>query len=497
MDFEPLPYACAKEWRCVADVPAAGGADPVVRYVDELHPTVIASLHGCYGLELGFERISESAFDRALTETYEHRGDGAAAISAGMAEAIDLTELGEELSDTHDLLGDAADAPVIRLINAILTEATRAGASDVHLETFENRVGVRFRVDGVLLDTVNPDRELARMLVSRVKVMARLDIAERRLPQDGRMAIRIAGRILDVRVSTLPTRHGERLVLRLLEKDESRDLDQLGQSEAQHREFRTWLARPHGVILVTGPTGSGKSTTLYAALKRLNNGSRNILTVEDPVEMDVDGIGQTQVNHKIDMTFARGLRAILRQDPDVVMVGEIRDPETAAIAVQASLTGHLVLSTLHTNTALGAIPRLIELGVEPFLLSTSLTGIMAQRLVRTLCPHCREERPADISERHFLDAHGRSATSLYEGAGCGRCNRSGYKGRTAIYDLVSVDAGLQRLVHRASTDARWQEEFDGADADNGLLLDGIDKACRGVTTLREAIRVAGAEAGAA
>ncbi len=305
--------------------------------------------------------------------------------------------------ESGDLLEQEDDAPIIRLINAILSEAIKAGASDIHLETFEKRLVVRFRVDGILREVIEPRRELAALLVSRVKVMARLDIAEKRVPQDGRISLKVGGREVDIRVSTLPSANGERVVLRLLDKQAGRlSLQHLGMSERDRRLLDDNLRKPHGIILVTGPTGSGKTTTLYAGLVTLNDRSRNILTVEDPIEYYLEGIGQTQVNPRVDMTFARGLRAILRQDPDVVMVGEIRDQETADIAVQASLTGHLVLSTLHTNSAVGAVTRLVDMGVEPFLLSSSLLGVLAQRLVRVLCVHCREARPADEAECALL-----------------------------------------------------------------------------------------------
>ena len=496
--FEPLPYAYAKAWQCVARPAAPAGSavtgGAAVDCVAPPPPAVLACLCSRYPA-IRFKLVDEAAFNRALGAAYEDHGGGAAAVSAQMAGVIDLAGLEEGGADAHDLLIGAADAPVIRLINAILTEAVRAEASDVHVETFERRVSVRFRVDGVLRDSVSPDRELAGMLTSRVKVMAKLDIAEKRLPQDGRMALQVAGRLLDVRVSTLPTRHGERLVLRLLEKDSVRSLEQLGLSAEQGAMLRSWLARPHGVLLVTGPTGSGKSTTLYAALRHLDDGLRNILTVEDPVEVDMEGIGQTQVNAKVGMSFARGLRAILRQDPDVVMVGEIRDPETAKIAVQASLTGHLVLSTLHTNTALGAAPRLRELGVEPFLLASSLTGIMAQRLVRKICGECIRPRAPLDWEREFLQSlGGEPPAELYRGTGCAACGRSGYRGRTAIYDLVPADDELRQWIHRgAAGPAPEPEGADGKARRNGLLLDGIAKAAQGITTLEEAARVAGSE----
>src|SRR5690606_8003266 len=301
-----------------------------------------------------------------------------------------LTKLMLDMPAVEDLLESADDAPVIRMINALLTQALRDGASDIHIEPYEQVSVVRFRIDGTLRDIVRPRKAIHASLISRIKIMAQLDIAEKRLPQDGRITLRIGGRAVDVRVSTLPTGHGERAVLRLLDKEAGRlDLQHLGMADETQREFDKLIAQPHGIVLVTGPTGSGKTTTLYAAMSRLNSSTTNILTVEDPVEYELPGIGQTQVNARIDMTFAKALRAILRQDPDVIMIGEIRDLETAQIAVQASLTGHLVLATLHTNDAAAAVTRLLDMGIEPFLLSSSLLGVVAQRLVRKLCPVCR------------------------------------------------------------------------------------------------------------
>src|SRR5690606_18318954 len=306
------------------------------------------------------------------------------------------------------------EAPIIRLINALLTQAVKDNASDIHIEPYENRLVVRFRIDGVLREALTTRRAVAPLVVSRIKVMSKLDIAEKRLPQDGRISLRIAGRAVDVRVSTIPSGHGERVVMRLLDKQAGRlTLEKLGMSAEDQATMDELIHRPHGILLVTGPTGSGKTTTLYAALERINDASRNILTVEDPIEYHIDGIGQTQVNTKVNMTFARGLRAILRQDPDVVMVGEIRDLETAEIAVQASLTGHLVLSTLHTNTAVGAVTRLRDMGVEPFLLSSSLIGVLAQRLVRVIDPAHREAYRASEYECRLLGVDPANPPTLY------------------------------------------------------------------------------------
>lgn len=335
-----------------------------------------------------YESISPEDFEKRMNAAYSGNTGESQHIAAGLEDHPDLDSLADSVPETEDLMDSQDDAPIIRLINALLSEAIRLNASDIHIETFEKRLVVRFRVDGELKEIITPKRQLAPLLVSRIKVMAKLDIAEKRVPQDGRISLRLAGREVDVRVSTLPSSFGERVVMRLLDKQAGRlNMTYLGLSDDNYQQLKRLIYQPHGIILVTGPTGSGKTTTLYAGLTDLNDQTRNILTAEDPIEFQLDGIGQTQVNNKVDMTFAKSLRAMLRQDPDVVMVGEIRDLETAEIAVQASLTGHLVLSTLHTNTAIGAVTRLQDMGVEPFLLSSSLIGVVAQRLVRTLCSH--------------------------------------------------------------------------------------------------------------
>jgi general secretion pathway protein E len=400
---------------------------------------------------------------------------------------VDLAQLVDELPDVGDLMDAEDDAPIIRLINAILSQAVKEKASDIHIETFEERLTVRYRVDGVLTEILSPKRMLAPLLVSRLKVMAKLDIAEKRVPQDGRISVRIAGHGIDIRMSTIPSAYGERVVLRLLDKQAGQlNLSELRMNEQVDSAYRNALASPHGIILVTGPTGSGKTTTLYAGLSSINESSRNILTIEDPVEYMLPGVGQTQVNPKVDMTFARGLRAILRQDPDIVMVGEVRDLETAEIAVQASLTGHLVLSTLHTNTAIGAVTRLQDMGVEPFLLSSSLLAVMAQRLVRLLCLECREPyRPTDIEcERLGITD---SQIQLYRGVGCEHCNFTGYRGRTGIYELVEIGDALREAIHTGEGEQALlriaRQHSPGIDAD------GRRRILEGQTSLEEVLRV--------
>ncbi|HJU40480.1 MAG TPA: type II secretion system ATPase GspE, partial [Tahibacter sp.] len=397
-------------------------------------PEALAELRRYLGAPMKLTRHSTAEFEQLLRRLYE-QGDDARGVVSDMDESLDLKSLADDLPEPEDLLESDDDAPIIRLINALLTEAVKEGASDIHIEPYENRLVVRFRIDGVLREILSPQKAVANAVVSRVKVMAKLDIAEKRVPQDGRIGLKIAGRPVDVRVSTIPAGHGERVVLRLLDKQAGRlDLVQLGMAPEDRSRIESIIERPHGIFLVTGPTGSGKTTTLYASLLKLNDASRNIMTVEDPIEYYIDGVGQTQVNTKVEMTFARGLRAILRQDPDVVMVGEIRDLETAQIAVQASLTGHLVLSTLHTNSAVGAVTRLRDMKIEPFLLASTLRAVIAQRLVRRLCPSCRAPAPAAASAGSLLGLD--PGETVHEPRGCEQCGQSGYKGRIGVFEAV-------------------------------------------------------------
>lgn len=440
------------------------------------------------GAPVSIERLPREEFNRLVGRLYEAEDGAAAQVAEDLGDEMDLARLAEDLPEPADLLESEDDAPIIRLINGILTQALREGASDIHLEPFEERLSVRFRVDGVLREVMAPARALAGLITSRIKVMSRLDIAEKRVPQDGRISLRLAGRPVDVRVSTLPSSHGERVVLRLLDKQAGRlDLAELGMDPDTEARMAAMIARPHGILLVTGPTGSGKSTTLYASLMRLNDRSRNIMTVEDPIEYDLDGIGQTQVNPKVDLTFARGLRAILRQDPDVVMVGEIRDLETARIAVQASLTGHLVLSTLHTNTATGAITRLVDMGIEPFLLASSLIGVLAQRLVRVLGPEFREAFPISAAELQRLGLNNKPASTVYRPASGLGTGVSGYRGRTGIYELVAMDEAMRALIHNGAAEAAL--EARARESHPSILDDGWRKVVDGTTSLEELLRV--------
>ncbi|MFA7504428.1 MAG: type II secretion system ATPase GspE [Burkholderiaceae bacterium] len=410
----------------------------------------------------------------AISRAYSSQEGSAATVADEVASDLDLSRLMQDIPKIEDLLEAEDDAPIIRMINALLTQASRDGASDIHIEPFETYSLVRFRVDGTLRDVVRPRRELHAALISRIKIMAQLDIAEKRLPQDGRITLRIGGRPVDVRVSTLPTGHGERAVLRLLDKEAGRlDLGKLGMGAKTLVAFDKLVHQPHGIVLVTGPTGSGKTTTLYAALGRLDANTTNILTVEDPIEYDLDGIGQTQVNARIDMSFAKALRSILRQDPDVIMIGEIRDLETAQIAVQASLTGHLVLATLHTNDSVSAITRLIDMGIEPFLLSSSLLGVVGQRLVRRLCPQCRQEDPV---------------AGGWRSVGCAACSNSGFTGRTGVYELLAVNDDIRAQIHRGAPESEIREVAIA----NGLVTmraDGQRWVGDGTTSLDEVIRV--------
>ncbi|MDX1570615.1 MAG: type II secretion system ATPase GspE [Xanthomonadales bacterium] len=451
-------------------------------------PRALAELKRYLGAELRVRRMEPGEFDALLQRLYEHGGEDARQMAADIGDELDLGQIADELSEPEDLLEADDDAPIIRLINALLTEAIKEKASDIHIEPLETRLMVRFRVDGVLKEVLSPPRNLAGLIVSRIKVMAKLDIAEKRVPQDGRISLRIAGRPVDVRVSTIPASHGERVVLRLLDKQAGRlDLRQLGMEESTLERMAELIGRPHGILLVTGPTGSGKTTTLYAALGRLNDRSRNIMTVEDPIEYDIDGIGQTQVNAKVDMSFARGLRAILRQDPDVVMVGEIRDLETAQIAVQASLTGHLVLSTLHTNSAIGAITRLRDMGVEPFLLSSSLIGVLAQRLVRVLDPERREAYEASEAECRAFGQPTEPRPTLYRPRSDLTDRSAGYSGRTGIYELVTVDEALRQLIHDGAGEPAMVRHVRKDTP--SIAEDGWQKVLAGVTSVEEVLRV--------
>jgi len=478
-----LSFAFAKRHGVLVQRVVDGVAECTCR--DSASPQAVAEVRRYLRRAVRLERVPDAQFDELLRRAYEAGSDAMQAVE-GLDETTDLAHLAQVLPEQADLLDSEDDAPIIRLINAVLTQAIKENASDIHIEPFENRLVIRFRVDGVLREVLQSRRAVAPLVVSRVKVMSRLDIAEKRLPQDGRISLKIAGRAVDVRVSTIPSGHGERVVLRILDKQAGRlDLGSLGMDERTQRAMDELIHKPHGILLVTGPTGSGKTTTLYAALERLNDNTQNIMTVEDPIEYYIDGIGQTQVNTKVEMTFARGLRAILRQDPDVVLIGEIRDLETAQIAVQASLTGHLVLSTLHTNTAAGAITRLRDMGIEPFLVSSSLIGVLAQRLVRVLNPETKEPFAAGEYERRLLNLKpdDPSPTLYRPGQDAG----GGYRGRTGIYELIIVDDVMRTMIH----DGVSEQEIDHRArlTTPSIRDDGRARVLRGETTIEEVLRV--------
>jgi len=456
----PLPYAFARTQQLLLE--EHGG-----EYTLWLHPASPAGGVGEVMRKYPRCQIAPQPAEvliQRISAAYAQGESSAAAVVSEVESDADLSRMMQELPAIEDLLETSDDAPIIRMLNALLTQAARDGASDIHIEPYERHSSVRFRVDGTLREVVQPNRALHAALISRLKIMAELDIAERRLPQDGRISLRIGTRAVDVRVSTLPSTHGERAVLRLLDKSEGRlSLEALGMQGAVLARFTQLVTQPHGIILVTGPTGSGKTTTLYAALSRLDAAHSNIMTVEDPIEYELPGVGQTQVNARIELTFAKALRAILRQDPDVIMIGEIRDFETAQIAIQASLTGHLVLATLHTNDASSAVTRLTDMGVEPFLLSSSLLGVLAQRLVRKLCLSCH-------------------------GAGCTSCGQTGYAGRSGVFELLVTDDAIRAQIHARAAEA----DIRAAALAAGMTLmreDGERLVASGLTSREELLRV--------
>ena len=456
----PLPYAFARTHQLLLEddgrtltlwhrpQPPAGAWSEVLRM---------------YAVD-NFQEIDAQSMAQRISVSYAGAESSAAMVMSEVEGEADLARMMQELPAVEDLLEASADAPIIRMLNALLMQAARDGASDIHIEPYERHSSVRFRIDGTLREVVQPNRALHAALISRLKIMADLDIAEKRLPQDGRISLRLGQRAIDVRVSTLPGAHGERAVLRLLDKSLSRlTLASVGMKGATLQRLEQLIAQPHGIVLVTGPTGSGKTTTLYAALQQLDAAHFNIMTVEDPIEYELSGIGQTQVNAKIDLDFAKALRAILRQDPDIIMIGEIRDKETAQIAIQASLTGHLVLATLHTNDAVSAVTRLTDMGVEPCFLSSALLGVLAQRLVRKICTAC-------------------------QGSGCTDCGHTGYQGRTGIFELLSVDDTLRERIHSRAPES----ELLSAAKRQGMTSmreDGEHLVAQGITSAQELLRV--------
>ncbi len=456
----PLPYAFARTHQLLLE---DDGRGLTLWHHDQPHAGAWSEVLRTHAID-HFQQLDAVSLAQRISASYAGAESSAAMVMSEVEGEADLARMMQELPAVEDLLEASADAPIIRMLNALLMQAARDGASDIHIEPYERHSSVRFRIDGTLREVVQPNRALHAALISRLKIMADLDIAEKRLPQDGRISLRLGQRAIDVRVSTLPGAHGERAVLRLLDKSQSRlTLASVGMQGPTLQRFEQLIAQPHGIVLVTGPTGSGKTTTLYAALQQLDAAHFNIMTVEDPIEYELSGIGQTQVNPKIDLDFAKALRAILRQDPDIIMIGEIRDKETAQIAIQASLTGHLVLATLHTNDAVSAVTRLVDMGIEPFLLSSSLLGVLAQRLVRKTCTAC-------------------------QGAGCVACGQTGYQGRTGIFELMSVDEALRERIHSRAAEA----ELLAAAVRQGMTSmrqDGEHLVAQGLTSAQELLRV--------
>jgi len=430
---------------------------------------------------------------RNINQVYELATDSPEEAISDFS-GTNLSALAEELAEPEDILDTDDEAPMIQLVNSIFFQAAQQKASDIHFEPFEREIKIRFRIDGVLYNILSPPKRLQSALISRVKIMAGMNIAEKRLPQDGRISLRIGGREIDIRVSDIPTAHGERLVLRFLEKtNESLNLNDIGLSPRDLAAMERLIHLAHGIILVTGPTGSGKTTTLYSALNKINSPDKNIITIEDPIEYQLNGIGQIQVNAKIDLTFAKGLRSILRQDPDVIMVGEIRDVETAGIAIHASLTGHLVFSTLHTNDAAGAVTRLLDMGIEPFLVSSSVVAIVAQRLVRKICPECRTAYRPTEEECLKLGVKYNPNYSFYKGKGCANCLKTGFKGRSGIYEVLLMNDTIRQMV-LSKVDS---SQIKAKAILNGMMTlrqDGALRVVNGHTTTEEVLRVTQEEA---
>lgn len=466
-----LPYSFARTHRIL---PVEEKEGLLTLWVTEdTTPTAIMEVRRALQRDIRPVIVSRERFDQSLQSAYAQGDDEAASVVDEVESDLDIARLMQDIPEVEDLLDARDDAPVIRMLNALLTQAVRERASDIHVEPFDSHSVVRYRVDGTLRDIVRPRRALHAALISRIKIMANLDIAEKRLPQDGRIMLKLGGRAVDVRVSTLPASHGERAVLRLLDKEHGRlEPDKLGMAPDTLVRLDRLIKQPNGIVLVTGPTGSGKTTTLYAMLSRLDATTTNIMTVEDPIEYDLQGIGQTQVNPRIDMTFARALRAILRQDPDVIMIGEIRDIETAQIAVQSSLTGHLVLATLHTNDSISAVTRLMDMGVEPFLLASSMIGVLGQRLVRRLCAACRQ----------------RDSAGNWRAAGCAHCGQTGYAGRTGIYELLIIDENMREAIH-ARRPEQTLRELAANKGFRGIREDGERWIQSGETSIEELTRV--------
>jgi general secretion pathway protein E len=485
---EKIPIQFLKKYKMVPVVRSDGA------YIAVNDPTLfqpIDDLHIILGWD-GVETVLApySAILSAINFAYDLSSDSAEQVIQDMRDE-DRDMIISAVEETGDLLDDTSNAPVIKLVNLMLSQAVKARASDIHIEPYQNRIKIRCRVDGILYDMLSPPKHVQSTLISRIKIMAKLNIAEKRLPQDGRIEIKIGDKNVDIRVSTIPTAFGERVVLRLLDKTNVLlKVSDLGMSEQRLKIFNELITSAHGIILVTGPTGSGKTTTLYAALSSINNPDINIITIEDPVEYQIEGIGQIQVNPKINITFANGLRSIVRQDPDVILVGEIRDLETAEIAIQAALTGHLVFSTLHTNDSASAVTRLIDMGIESFLVTSSVIGILAQRLVRNVCNGCKEEYIPDEEslENIGITPEMSSGKKIYKGKGCQDCLNTGYKGRTGIFEFMILDDAIKSLILKTSDSNAIKKKA----VNQGMVTlrqDGALKVLNGITTVEEILRI--------
>ncbi len=488
--IKKVPIHFARRYRILPIKVEEGSV--LVAITDPLETMALDDLRLLLGIPVKPVLTTGTALLACLNRVYDEAASpaGAEQVMEDMAASENLDQLAHELDEPQDLLDATDEAPIIRLVNSVLFQAVRQRASDIHFESFERGLVVRYRIDGVLYPVLTPPKHLQSRIIARLKIMAGLNIAEKRLPQDGRFAIRTAGKDVDLRVSVLPTSHGERVVLRLLEKENRLlNLSEMGFTPERLGVIQQLIQLAHGIILVTGPTGSGKTTTLYAALTQINAPDKNIITVEDPVEYQLLGVGQMQVNPKINLTFAAGLRSILRQDPDVIMIGEIRDRETAEIAIHASLTGHLVFSTLHTNDAASAATRLIDMGIEPFLVASSVVAVLAQRLLRQVCPDCKQGYHPDDDELIRLGiVPSKTRQTFYRGAGCQACSQTGYRGRTGIYELLVMDDEVRRLIGSKADSAAIRQ----AAVAKGMVLlkeEAAEKVYRGITTTEEVMRI--------
>lgn len=481
-----LDYPYAKEHKVLL---LQGEAQSILQRTPDTQLTALSEALRLCAVPPTVELLNLTDFELALSNAYQTKSEEVFTELADSAAFEKLLDAVED-SDSEDDLLDNADQPIKQLVNAMLTKAISKQASDVHIDTYENELEVRYRRDSFLQPMFDQTSRSSSMIVSRIKVMAGLDIAEKRMPQDGRMELRINGKTTDIRVSTLPTRHGERVVLRILNNNAaSLKLSELGLDPAKESKLMALVHKPNGILLVCGPVGSGKSTTLYASINQLRNGMRNIMTIEDPIEYDLRGISQTQVNDKKGLTFAEAFTSILRQDPNVVMVGEIRDKETASIAAQASVSGHLILSTLHANSGVGVVTRLAELDIQPVLLASSLGGVVSQRLIRKLCPHCKTEIVADAAQKEALRVSEHEDVRCFEPKGCEHCDHTGYNGRLALFEILSVDEGAKKLIRNGASESELADYFDLEH--NGLYADGISKVLEGTTSIEEIMRVTG------